>query len=255
MKNSALNEQLRSNVERLLDIVAIAQRKYESGFSTFLEAQVSAEVKSYIHAPDGFACGFFGGYSDAERLMFGVWPEYEEDPYGAFPIALLKIDLPQHKTLSHRDCMGAILALGLKREILGDILCDTQCFYVFVHEKMASYILNNLDKIGSVGVKVCQISFDAFNPPQPKTESKGIFVMSNRLDAVLAGTLDLSRAKAAELIHCERVSVNHIVKVQTDIKVNTGDLLSVRGFGRYKVGEEGNKSRKGRTYLEMIHYL
>ncbi len=249
-------ELMRAALRRMEDIVQAARKKYEAQFGVFSDAQTVAAAKQYIRAEDGFECGFYGGYVDAERCVFGVWPEYESDGIEAqYPIALLKMECPPQKTLSHRDCLGALLGLGIKREMIGDILCDERIFYVFVSDKIAGYILANMEKIGSSGVRIRQIPLADFTAPTQKTAKKGIFIMSNRLDAILAGALDLSRAKASELIYAERVSVNHIVKTEVALRLNEGDLLSVRGFGRYRIGETGNKSRKGRTYLEIIKYI
>ncbi len=250
------DENLRVALRRMEDIVLAAQRKYEPQFGVFFDAATVSVAATSIRAEDGFSCGFYGGYHGAERCVFGVWPEYEaEEIEKHFPISLLKLDCPMQKTLTHRDCLGALLGLGIKREMLGDILCEGTSFYVFVNEKIVSYVLANLEKIGSCGVRTEQLDILDFVPPVQKTVKKGIFIMSNRLDAVLAGALDLSRAKAVELIHAERVSVNHIVKNEIALKLNEDDLLSVRGFGRYRIGETGSKSRKGRTYLEIIKYI
>ncbi len=256
MNISKENEALCTALKRIEDIIESAQRKYEAHFSTFLDAETLFALKNHCRTEDDFACAFFGGYAEAERCIFGVWPAYEEVAYEEkFPITLLRIDTPPQKTLSHRDCLGALLGLGLKREMIGDILCDERVFYVFVSTKIADYILNNLDKVGSAGVKISKADLHAFIAPQPKTISKGIFVMSNRLDAIVSGALDLSRAKAADLIRAEKVSVNHALKTEISLKVNEGDLISVRGFGRYRVGTEGSQSRKGRTYIEIIKYI
>lgn len=250
------NEALFAALQRITDILTACERKYESHFSLFFDAESVLALQSYIHPEDGTECAFFGGYTGAERCMFGAWPEYEsEGIYERFPMELLEIVCPPQAKLSHRDCLGALLGLGIKREMLGDILCDERLFYVFASSKISDYIVANLEKIGSAGVKIRKLSIAEFAPPEPKTQTKGIFVMSNRLDAVLAGALDLSRAKAAELIRSERVSVNHALKTDVSLKVNEGELLSVRGFGRLRIGEEGNKSRKGRTYLEIIKYI
>lgn len=250
------NGALFAALQRIMDIFEAAQRKYEPHFSLFLDAETVIAARKEMRADDDTEVGFYGGYEDAERCVFGAWPAYEADGIlEQFPIDLLQIDCPMQSKLTHRDCLGALLGLGIKREMLGDILCDERVFYVFVSRKISGYIVANLEKIGSAGVRVKQIPASSFEPPMPETQTKGIFVMSNRLDAILSGALDLSRAKAAELIRSERVSVNHSVKTAVDLKLNTGDLLSIRGFGRYRVGEEGNKSRKGRTYLEIIKYI
>lgn len=250
------NEALFAALQRITDILSLAARKYEPHFSLFFDAETVLALKNQIRPEDGTECAFFGGYEGAERSMLGAWPEYEaEGIYDRFPMELLCITCPPQGRLTHRDCLGALLGLGIKREMLGDILCDEHLFYVFASSKISDYIQTNLGKIGSAGVKISKLSIQEFTPPQPKTQTKGIFIMPNRLDAVLAGALDLSRAKAAELIRSERVSVNHALKTDVSLKVNEGELLSVRGFGRLRIGGEGNKSRKGRTYLEIIKYI
>ncbi len=256
MNFSKENQALCAAMERIEDIIEATQRKYEAHFSTFIDAETVFALKNHCRVASDFDCAFFGGYSQAERCMFGAWPTYEEETLEEkFPIELIRIATPPQKTLSHRDCLGALLGLGLKREMLGDILCDERVFYVFASAKIADYIINNLNKVGSAGVKVQKMDLSLFVAPEPKTQSKGIFVMSNRLDAIISGVLDLSRAKAADLIHAEKVSVNHALKTEVSVKVNEGDLISIRGFGRYRVGAEGSQSRKGRTYIEIIKYI
>ena len=250
------NEALFEALQRITDIMKAAVRKYEPCFGSFFDAETVAALRGRFCPEEGTECGFYGGYDGAERCMFGAWPEYEsEDIYARFPLELLEVTCPPQGKLSHRDCLGALLGLGIKREMLGDILCDERLFYVFASSKISDYIAANLNKIGNAGVRIRKISVAEFVAPKPKVQIKGIFIMSNRLDAVLSGALDLSRAKAAELVRAERVSVNHALKTDVSLKVNTGDLLSVRGFGRFRVGDEGNKSRKGRTYLEIIKYI
>ncbi len=256
MDFQSIHEPVRSALVRLEDIAENARRKYEMNFSTFLDAETVAVAKQYLRAPDDFLCCYYGGYADAERCMFCTCPEYEAaNVLADFPIDLLEITCPRQKKLTHRDCLGSLLGLGLKREMIGDILCDELVFYVFVSRKISSYIITNLQKIGSAGVRVRQISAECFIPPQLKTETKGIFIMSNRLDAILAGALDMSRSKAADLIGAERVSVNHILKTEASVKLSEGELVSVRGFGRFRIGKTGNQSRKGRTYLEIKKYI
>jgi RNA-binding protein YlmH len=79
--------------------------------------------------------------------------------------------------------------------------------------------------------------------------------MSQRLDAILAAVLNLSRAKAQELVRQGRVSVNWREETRTDREVGSGDTLSIRGQGRVVVGEQTGQSRKGRLYLSVETYL
>ena len=173
------NEALFAALQRIKDILSATERKYEPHFSFFFDAETVLALQKQIRPEAGGECSFYGGYAGAERCMFGAWPEYEaEGIYEKFPMELLCITCPPQGSLTHRDCLGALLGLGLKREMLGDILCDARLFYVFASSKVSDYIVANLDKIGNAGVKIRKMSIAEFTPPQPKTQIKRRFANS-----------------------------------------------------------------------------
>ena len=58
--------------------------------------------------------------------------------------------------LSHRDILGSLMALGIKRETVGDILIEEGRAVVFVCGDVKEYILNQVEKIGRVGVDMTE---------------------------------------------------------------------------------------------------
>ena len=147
------------------------------------------------------------------------------------------------------------MGLGIERDRTGDILVYEDYAYVFVHDSVKSYILNNLTKIGSLGVKVSEERISGFVYPEKRTQALNVVAASLRLDAVVAAALNVSRGDAASLVNHERVSVNHRIKCDVSKKVAEGDLISVRGFGRYLVSSVGEETRKGRLHLTVLKYL
>ena len=82
-------------------------------------------------------------------------------------------------------------------------------------------------------------------------------VPSLRLDAVLASGMKMSRARAAELIREGAVAVEHRQETRTDRLLEEGQQLSIRGFGRIRLREVGDRTRKERwpILLEIFRKL
>ena len=149
----------------------------------------------------------------------------------------------------HRDYMGAVLGLGIKREWLGDIMVDGSTAHIFCLSTVAEHLLASLDKVGRFGVKTKEIPLS--EAPVPKFEMKEVTfsVMSLRLDAVAAGMFNLSRTTAAAMIAAGEVSLNYSECLRPDAQLQPGDIVSVRGHGKASLASIGGQSRKGRTFV------
>ena len=146
------------------------------------------------------------------------------------------------------------MALGLKRETVGDILIEEGRAVVFITEENADFIMSQITKIGRVGVT----SQKGFSEPLPKTVTMAeasVTVASNRLDCVVAALIGVSRNKAAQIIEQSLVSVNSVVSEKTTLKVNDGDIISVRKKGKFKIESQGEKTRKDRIILKFKKYV
>ncbi len=149
----------------------------------------------------------------------------------------------------HRDYMGAVLGLGIKREWLGDIMVDGGVAHIFCLNTVADHLLASLDKVGRYGVKTAEIALS--EAPVPKREVKEVTfsVMSLRLDAVAAGMFNLSRTSAAAMVAAGEVSLNYSECLRPDAQIQPGDIISVRGYGKGSLVSVGGQSRKGRTFV------
>lgn len=155
----------------------------------------------------------------------------------------------------HRDYMGAILGLGIRRDFLGDIWVQRDTATIFCLPSVESHLLGSLDKVGRYGVKVTPLALDDVHAPERKVKSRTFTVQSLRLDAVAAGMFGLSRTSAADLIRAGAVTLNYLPCLRTDAPVKAGDVLSIRGHGKGEVAELGGESRKGRLFLRCEIYL
>lgn len=155
---------------------------------------------------------------------------------------------------THRDYMGAILGLGIKREWLGDIWVDGEEAVIFVMQSVERHVADGLEKVGRYGVKLQKAELNELTPPERKVKRISFSVKSMRLDAVLAGMFGLSRTAAASHIAEGAASLNYSECLKNDAVVSPGDVISLRGCGKGTVSELGGVSRKGRLFVEAEIY-
>lgn len=197
-----------------------------------------------------------GGGEDAERAIAGLRAQaFAELPLPEeLPFTLLRIRFDSRFfSLTHSDMLGAILALGIERECLGDIRFDEQGAIVAVTNAMGRYLTDGLTKVGNA--PVCVESFAGELPPAEKGERRKINVPSLRLDAIMQQAAHLPREKAQQLIRAGGVSVNWEPALKPDRTMREGDVISVRGHGRIRILELAGASRKDRLFLLVETFL
>ena len=195
---------------------------------------------------------FFGGYEGAERKMLFFLPEYLDEPEIDQYVKLITVTPQNAEGLGHRDYLGSILGLGIKRDKIGDMIVHDDSCDFFVMADIAEYIASNLDKVARMRVK-CEIKLiDALRPPTSNAEAIRIIVASLRLDCIIAGVYKLSRNEAASLITAKKVHVNWQVVEDISKQVKEGDMISLRGKGRFTMQSITGNTKKGNLVLECL---
>ncbi|MBE7032849.1 MAG: RNA-binding protein [Ruminococcaceae bacterium] len=189
----------------------------------------------------------FGGFDGAERKMVAFIPEYE-DP--VFPINALKITSPMLHSLTHRDFLGSVLGLGIKREKCGDIIIKDKAAYIIFSEEICSFAANSLTKVGRVGVKTEEISLSEIELPERSFKTVSGTVSSLRLDSVITLFYGKGRGKAGEIISGGLVFVNGICALKNDMRLKDGDVISLRGKGKATLSV-GGTSKKDRIFITL----
>ena len=237
-----------------LDDLARRTQKTGAAYSRFLTpAEAAAAAQTFQNRRD-VTLLLDGGFEGAERQMAVFlqpdWGSFEREE----AMTALRLTYRKQDALSHRDILGALMALGIKRELLGDIEAGNPGFLICTAQ-IAPYLLQNLDKAGRVGLKLTQIGFDELPARGIELEEWKDTVASLRLDAVAAAAFRLSRSEAVRAVETGLVQLNH-EEVLSGVKaVRKGDLLSMRGKGRVHVVEAGGESRKGRIWVTFGKYV
>ena len=239
--------------KRLLEL---SERSYQRGIYAYSEFLNLAEqdVLSCAVPPNRYR--LWGGYDTAERRVACFGSEalcgYEDSP----PVTCLRISPLQQKfadDLTHRDFLGSVLALGIKREMLGDIIISSNRGYIFCLDSVCDYIKDNLCKVRRTSVS-CEVCDELPEQDEKQPQLKNVNVASERLDALIAAVYNISRSKSAELCAGEKVFVNGRLTVSTSAVLKNGDKVSVRGMGRFVFRQITGETKKGRLRAEVEIY-
>ncbi len=216
--------------------------------SDFLSESEQAEVNHIAKRTRGSE--FFGGFDGAERKVLLFLPEWEdkEDVLSA-----VRIDVKFSHSLTHRDYLGAILGLGIKREKIGDILVlnEGTRAYAITRAPMDAFLRDTLTSIGRFAAHVEIVKLNELELPERHVKHIKTTVKSMRLDSVAASAFSLSRSRMAEYIDAGLVSLNHEVCIKKEKAIDVDDVIAVRGLGRASVKALGAISKKDRQFVEL----
>ena len=234
-------------------LIELSRRAEKTGACTCSDFLTPAE-QSWLLKENIANFTLVGGYPSAERRLAVFRPcDGAECPAR---IACLKISPANPRfaeSLTHRDYLGSLMALGLKRETMGDIVLQDGCAYVFCLDTVAPYIADQLREVRHTSVRVTPAAAGEFTPPEPPPETV-INVPSLRLDALVAAVYRLSRTEAQRLFERELVLVNSLPPRSPSLTAGEGDLISVRGHGRFMYCGAAGETRKGRLRVRVRVY-
>jgi RNA-binding protein YlmH len=255
-------------------------KKIEERFDRFLSSYMISGGDFLSPEEQSSASGFFrrnasqgaflyGGYDEAERRMPVFMPDYtgvsDEDSLIEYfrtypdecPIRVLEISIPAvEKTApGHRDYLGSLMGLGIKREKVGDIIVGPRGAQILVSEDMAEYLKDSLSSVGRVTVTTAITDITGLTPAEVKKEEREYNVSSPRLDNVVSAVFSLSRKTATEAITKGLVFVDGIQVMKPDRQMKDGEKLVLRGKGKAIYEGVSGTSRKGKDYIRVIKYI
>jgi len=234
------------------DLIARESRGETMVFSAFLTSEESAIAAAVCHKQKAPFL-LWGGYDDAERKMLAVSDLDMDMLKLCCPIVLLQF-LGDVEKLTNRDVLGSLLASGLRRDVLGDIIVRDGLVLVFVSEHIKDFIMNNVSSIGRTKVTVKELSPD-FKVPERRYEELRFTIASMRMDAVVGGLTHLSREQACRLIDGKMVAINHVPVEKKTKEVHSGDCVVIRGHGKWIIDSCQDLTRKGRIILNCKKYI
>ncbi len=264
--NDRIKEELGGLFARLSDL----SRRAGQGVlcdTPFLSPREQHYAGQYL-AGCGVEIRLFGGYAEAERKKLYLLPDYmsgrEEEieellaSYGqSTGIAVLTLKGSGYRTLAHRDFLGALLHLGLERGVLGDIAVNEAGdeALLFCEEAMAEFICSELSRAGSDRLRPCRARPGQWQVPPRRYAPLTDTVASPRLDGIVAALCGVAREKAAGLVSSGRVELNYEQEERPDKTVHSPSLISVRGYGKFRILSVDEPTKKGCLRLRAEKFL
>ncbi|MBP5330653.1 MAG: hypothetical protein J6Y89_02250 [Lachnospiraceae bacterium] len=237
--------------KRLKELAMRAEKTGLPVFTDFLNMHELSVFSGLSGAPEFRGAVVFGGCDGCERCMirFG-------EGEGGFPISIIRISPVQAKfadDLTHRDFLGSVMGLGIEREKTGDIIISDNTAYMFVHSDIAQFIVDSLEYVRHTHVRAeyCNSLPEA---AKPRLEKRQVIISSNRIDAIISKLYNLSREQSLKAVTEGKVFVNGAEISSNSKALKEGDVVSVRGFGKWIFRGESGKTRKDRLYVEVEVY-
>lgn len=243
-------------VDRAAEWVDRAAERHAVRRTDFLDPRQAFILTSLANRRPEVKLRLDGGYPEAERKRAIIAPEYrdleEEDP----GILVLSVTSGENKflTLEHGDYMGAILGLGIKREKIGDIHVLPEGCHCLVSEEIAEYLRLHLHQVHRIQVQTEILPLSGLQLSETQMEEMNLTVASLRLDGIVSDVFRLSRAKVLQPIRAGRLRVNWKVEEDPSKLLKEGDIVSLQGFGRFKVAELDGVTKKGRYRIRIAKF-
>ncbi|WP_078430665.1 RNA-binding protein [Alkalihalobacterium alkalinitrilicum] len=237
-------------VDQVLDWKQDVIVQYTYKLTDFLDPREQDILKTIIGKDEEISLSFWGGASSTERKRAMLFPSYFELAKNDFQIQAFELRYPRKFiTLEHRDILGSIMGLGMKREKFGDILITDEVIQVLVANEVASFIELNLQKVGQAKVKIVPINEEDIIENVEEWTEESTTISSLRLDTLLSAIYNISRTKSSLYIDRGLVKVNWKTIEDGAFQVQEGDYLSVRNFGRSKLLSIAGSTKKGKIRI------
>lgn len=238
-------------VARIHDTADLCDKNQKHKFLGFLSEE-ECVLAERVLSKRNVKYSLFGGYANARRKVLACIPDWADE--AEFPITALTFSFRSDASLHHRDFLGSLMALGIKRETVGDILIGEGRAVVFVLDEVSAHILNNTEKIGRTGVKIT-VGIDGTLPECDSLTEFADTIASERLDCVVSALSCVSRSTAAEKIALGLVSVNSQVTEKATKNIIAGDIITIRGMGKFVIDSVDERTRKNRIILRYKKYV
>ena len=243
-------------LKRIRELANLSYQRDIVTFSDFLNLNEQNMVSSLKQQFPQVVMETFGGYDNAERQMVAFHPDALAFTW-EYPIDCLKIEpkaIKCSENLSHRDYMGALLNLGVDRSVIGDIIVQEKAAWFFCQSKMTEFFLENLCRVRHTNILITKVN-DPEEFPHPNLESINGTCASVRLDSLIALAFKASRSSMVSYIESGQVFVNGKLITSNGYEPKEGDIVSVRGKGRFIFDGVSHQTKKGRCGVHILLYV
>lgn len=247
---------------QILDKVEMVENKNKIEHTDFLDMAQIELVQKFINKIKIENYISYGGFEQAERKMFVIYPEKFNNEVVSKNLSsivqIVRIELPDDLKgkYTHRDYLGAVIKLGVKREKVGDIIVDNNGADIIVDKDISKFLIENLGSLTRFSKStITAQNIENLRPVEIRKEEIEIIVSSLRLDNVISELARCSRNKALDIINMERVFINFQNETKKTKQIKVGDMITIRGKGRFYIKELLGQTKSGRTIIKVEKFI
>ncbi len=230
-----------SNINKVIDGKVVFLNFLDETEASILEDICNKEKIPYYR---------YGGIENSDRNRY-ILSNYEVEDTD-FKISIYKINYnKRYYNIEHKHVLGTLMSLGIKREVIGDIVIDEKKdIYFACTNEISRFLTTELQFINKAKIELEKIDYNIINIIN--YEEKEVLVSSYRLDCVISGVYNISRNKSLEIIKDGLVYINHINNMNVSHMVNIGDEINVRHYGKFKIDRFNGTTRSDRSKLVVL---
>ena len=252
-KEDILKSFLKEDTEDVIKVYECMTLAYNKGIPTFTRFFCKPNIWLYFTKKfnsNNFLVEAKGAFEECDRRILSFNNIYDI-PY---PYRILKItNKSKFNKLSHKDYLGALMALGLEREKLGDLRVIDDFAIVPIYDEVVDYILSSLNSVGKAPVSIEEIFEE--NLPQSNFLEDIIIVPSLRLDNIVSKLAKVSRGKAIEVIDSGRVLIDYSKSIEKSKEIKEGQRITIPGVGKFIIGEIVGNTKSGRYRVKINKFI
>ncbi|KMJ58559.1 RNA-binding protein S4 [Bacillus sp. LL01] len=232
-------------IDQVLEWKETVMDQYVAKLTDFLDPREQDIVRSVIGNNDDVMLALHGGAEGAERKRALLYPPYLTPTADDFLLKAYDLSYPdKFVQIEHRQILGSLMGIGLKRSKFGDIYFHEKNVQLVLSSEVSTFVELQFQEVGRVKISLTTLPLSGLNATESSWEEKSTTAASLRLDVMIASIYNLSRQKAQLLIDGKKVKINWKLVEQTAFECQEGDILSVRGYGRSKLVTIDGKTKK-----------
>lgn len=247
-------------ISKVIDKIEFSKIKNKIENSNFLDIYQLNLIDKFLKSQKNKNHMFYGGFENAERKILLIYPDKLEEiiknkQYDFNDVInIIRITLPKEmqREYTHRNYLGALMKLGIKREKVGDILVDNKGANIIVLSEITKFLLNSLPELTRFSkAKIEKVKIEDIRELEIQTEEVKIIVPSMRLDNIVSELARCSRNQANEIINQERVLINFEINTKISKEIKQQDVITIRGKGRFTIKQIIGNTKKDRIILNV----
>jgi len=244
-------------VDRAWEWVERAAERHETKRTDFLDPRQAHILFSLANREPDVQVKLDGGSEQAERKRAIVAPDYKRLEGEDLGIVVLEIRSEDRKIadLDHGDYLGALLGLGIKREKIGDLHVGEEGCHALIAEEIGDFLVGHMKQAHRVDVNVSILPLSELQAAKIELEEQVLSVASMRLDGIASDVFRLSRTKIVAPIKAGRCRVSWKPVEDPSHALRAGDVVSMKGFGRFKVLDVEGMTKSGRIRVRVGKFV